>query len=97
MDRQDFETRPAVSLDASKLLGFSNLARVLAADETMSVVELSRLLSKIGTELPPPDAAEKGSPMGRLLSKISETPAPDSTRNLLMSRLLSKIGDETTI
>ena len=68
MDRRNLEMRPTVSLDASKLLGFSNLAKVVAGGEGSSVTELSRLLTKVGTEVPGPSNL----PMGRLLSKISE-------------------------
>jgi hypothetical protein len=43
-----------VSLDPTRLLGFRDVAKVAAGDETPKVEELSRVLSKIGAEQPPP-------------------------------------------
>lgn len=45
------ESEPIV-LDITKLLGFSQCVAALAADERISLVELSRLLSKVGAEAP---------------------------------------------
>ena len=46
--------RDGVSLDSAQLLGFGDIAKVAGAGETPTVEELSRVLSKSGEEIPPP-------------------------------------------
>jgi hypothetical protein len=46
--------RDGVSLDSAQLLGFRDIAKVTDGGETPTVEELSRVLSKSGTEQNPP-------------------------------------------
>ena len=46
--------RDGVTLDSTQLLGFRDIAKVTGADETPTVEELGRVLSKSGVEVPPP-------------------------------------------
>jgi hypothetical protein len=55
-DEHDADTS-RVLLDADRLLGFRNLAKVAAGDGATAIADLSRLLSKNGGETPPPDGA----------------------------------------
>jgi hypothetical protein len=45
--------RDVVSLDSAQLLGFRDIAKVAGANETPTVEELSRVLSKSGVEQVP--------------------------------------------
>jgi len=103
---RELSEKPLVSLEAGKLLGMRQVAKVSAgrADGTSrdpagstggaadSRADMSRLLSKIGPEVPV-EAAGSRAEMSRLLSKIDETPGKVAAASRAeMSRLLSKIG-----
>ena len=47
------EVQSLVVLDTSELLGFSQFSRVASAENTRSLPEMCRLLTKRGQEVPP--------------------------------------------
>ena len=51
--------RDGVALDPTQLLGFRDIAKVAGAGDTATVEELSRVLSKSGEEIPPPQESAR--------------------------------------
>jgi hypothetical protein len=84
LKKPEFSASPIVSLEAEKLLGLRQVARVSSANadaahgsadrSAVSRVALSRLLSKNGSEVP--NAIGSRLEVSRMLNKVSEVPPP---------------------